>query len=289
VCGSTGTNNDDLSSDVDSTTEDTSFESESAFVHHSDVVEQNASVLADKPASRSESEIRHNDIVSFITAVRKLSCQTINIERNMRQIKNMSNVIFRHYVGYTAKAEYRLKFRNERCFSDDIERCGLDDPFGYVQGVSSSDDVARPIDPADVAEPLGSADVAEPIDPADVAPFVEPLDSEMTDHVSFIGDKQNHSIEFDGTFEFESLPCNKSANEDNVSKPGNDFEPANASKPGNDCIPEQAFDSETEEESPVDSLQYGLAFDPDGSLIQDDDEQSVSEDGNLEEDGNKET
>jgi hypothetical protein len=93
--------------------------------------------------SRNPSEIRANDILSFIIGVRKLSAQTLNVDRNMRQIKNMSNVIFRHYIGYTAKGEYRLKHRKERCFSDEVKLLGLEDPFDYVQAVSSSEKIGK--------------------------------------------------------------------------------------------------------------------------------------------------
>ena len=92
---------------------------------------------------RTPAEIRHNDIVSFIVNVRKLSAQTLNIERNMRQIKNMSNTIFRHYIGYTSKGEYRIKHRKERCFSEEVARLGLDDPFDNVLTVTSSEKIAK--------------------------------------------------------------------------------------------------------------------------------------------------
>ena len=95
---------------------------------------------------RTPAEIRENDILSFIVGVRKLSCQTVNIDRNMRQIKNMANVIFRHYIGYTAKSEYRIKHRKERCFSDEIRRLGLEDPFDGAHNVTSSEKVGRVIE-----------------------------------------------------------------------------------------------------------------------------------------------
>lgn len=112
--------------------------------HHSEPKKSNPPVTG-----RSPGEIRHNDIVHFIVNVRKLSSQTINIERNMRQIKNMANVIFRHYIGYTAKGEYRIKHRKERCFSEDVARLGLEDPFDNVLTVTSSEKVVKDAQPAE--------------------------------------------------------------------------------------------------------------------------------------------
>ena len=87
-------------------------------------------------SKRSPEEIRENDIVNFIVQVRKLSCQSTDLARNMMRIKNLANTIFRHYIGYTARGEYRLKAKDERCFADDLEKKGIRRPFGRMRSVN---------------------------------------------------------------------------------------------------------------------------------------------------------
>ncbi len=78
---------------------------------------------------RHPDEIRENDIVSFILTVRKLSCQNTDAKKNMARIKSLANTLFRHYIGYTARGEYRLKNKNERCFAEDVASSGIENPF----------------------------------------------------------------------------------------------------------------------------------------------------------------
>ena len=131
---------------------------------------------------RSSDEIRENDIVSFIVTVRKLSCQTTDYVRNMQRIKNLANTIFRHYIGYTARGEYRLKSKDERCFSDEVKEKGIENPFGKMRAVNPRLDKLEDVDMVELVENAGDPGPAPKVEFVDLAQFEADPDEEGSLH-----------------------------------------------------------------------------------------------------------
>lgn len=68
------------------------------------------------------------EIARFIATVRQLVSREYStkpeMERVFRRIKNLSGKLFRDYVGYTPRGEYRLKQKGERVFHDMVKELG---------------------------------------------------------------------------------------------------------------------------------------------------------------------
>lgn len=120
---------------------------------------------------RHPDEIRENDIVNFIITVRKLSCQTTDLNRNMKRIKNLANTIFRHYIGYTARGEYRLKSKDERCFSEEVKEKGIENPFGKLRSVNPRLEKLAEVNMVDLVESAGNPGPSPNVEFVDLEDF----------------------------------------------------------------------------------------------------------------------
>lgn len=73
-------------------------------------------------------DIPEGELAHFITTVRKLSSKEPTgrneAERTLRKIKNLSNKLFRDYIGYHPDGSYRIKPKGERCFAEAVEELG---------------------------------------------------------------------------------------------------------------------------------------------------------------------
>ena len=131
---------------------------------------------------RSADEIRENDLVHFIITVRKLSCQTTDYARNMQRIKNLANTIFRHYIGYTARGEYRLKSKDERCFADEVKEKGIDNPFGKMRSINPRLEKLAEVDMVELVENAGDPGPAPKVEFVDLDTFEEDTSEEGSLH-----------------------------------------------------------------------------------------------------------
>lgn len=76
--------------------------------------------------------IPQDELINFIVKVRYYSSQTTDTKRWLGQIRNLANHMYRSYIGYTARGEYRVKAKGEHVFAEDLAQREGEDPFRSI-------------------------------------------------------------------------------------------------------------------------------------------------------------